>query len=88
MPLCNAVDRRLGDTEAAGNLRRPWRQRSHPPRLSITRAHRALLAPEQFVDTIDALSPNNPKVKGVDIKSMIDTSFVQNAVDKGLASPP
>jgi hypothetical protein len=46
------------------------------------------LAPEQFEDTLAALAPNNPKVKDVDIKSMIDTSYVQNAVDKGLAGQP
>lgn len=46
------------------------------------------LAPEQFADTLAALAPNNPKVKDVDIKSMIDTSFIQSAVDKGLAAQP
>jgi ABC-type nitrate/sulfonate/bicarbonate transport system substrate-binding protein len=46
------------------------------------------LAPEQFDDTLAALAPNNPKVKDVDVRSMIDTSYVQNAVDKGLAGRP
>jgi NitT/TauT family transport system substrate-binding protein len=46
------------------------------------------LAPEQFDDTLAALAPNNPKVKNVDVRSMIDTSYVQNAVDKGLAGRP
>jgi NitT/TauT family transport system substrate-binding protein len=46
------------------------------------------LVPEQFADTLAALAPNNPKVKDIDIKSMIDTSFIQNAVDKGLAGQP
>jgi NitT/TauT family transport system substrate-binding protein len=43
------------------------------------------LSPDQFADTINALAPNNPKVKDVDVKTMIDTSFIQNAVTKGLA---
>src|SRR5216684_3037646 len=46
------------------------------------------IVPEQFADTLAALAPNNPKVKDVDIKSMIDTSFIQNAVDKGLTAQP
>ena len=46
------------------------------------------LTPDQFEETLAALSSNNPKVKDVDIKSMIDPSFVQNAVDKGLAGQP
>jgi NitT/TauT family transport system substrate-binding protein len=46
------------------------------------------LAPDQFSDTINALAPNNPKVKDVDVTTMIDTSFIQNAVSKGLASKP
>jgi NitT/TauT family transport system substrate-binding protein len=44
-----------------------------------------VLAPEQFADTIAALSVNNPKIKDVDVTKMIDTSYVQNAVNKGLA---
>jgi NitT/TauT family transport system substrate-binding protein len=47
-----------------------------------------LITPEQFADTLNALAVNNPKIKEVDVKSMIDPSFVQNAVDKGLASVP
>jgi NitT/TauT family transport system substrate-binding protein len=45
------------------------------------------LAPEQFADTIRALAVNNPKVKEVDINKMIDPSYIQNAVNKGLAQP-
>jgi ABC-type nitrate/sulfonate/bicarbonate transport system substrate-binding protein len=47
-----------------------------------------VLAPEQFTDVIDALAKNNPRVKDIDVRSMIDTSFVQSAVDKGLATQP
>jgi len=46
------------------------------------------IVPEQFADTLAALAPNNPKVKDVEFKSMIDTSFIQNAVDKGLTAQP
>jgi ABC-type nitrate/sulfonate/bicarbonate transport system substrate-binding protein len=46
------------------------------------------IAPDQFADTIKALAKNNPKVTNVDVKSMIDPSFVQNAVARGLAAPP
>jgi ABC-type nitrate/sulfonate/bicarbonate transport system substrate-binding protein len=43
------------------------------------------LAAEQFTDVIEALGKNNAKVKDIDVRTMVDTSFVQNAVDKGLA---
>jgi NitT/TauT family transport system substrate-binding protein len=46
------------------------------------------LSPNQFSDTIDALSANNPKIKEVDVSRMIDTSFIQSAVDRGLTSAP
>ncbi|HEY2594788.1 MAG TPA: ABC transporter substrate-binding protein [Chloroflexota bacterium] len=46
------------------------------------------ITPDQFADTVNALAANNPKIGDVDVKSMIDTSYVQNAVDKGLAAPP
>jgi NitT/TauT family transport system substrate-binding protein len=46
------------------------------------------VTPEQFADTIDSLAKNNPKVKDIDIRTMIDPSFVQTAVDKGLAAQP
>ncbi len=39
---------------------------------------------EQFKDPVDSLSKDNPKVKGFDVSSMLDPSFVQNAVDRGL----
>jgi NitT/TauT family transport system substrate-binding protein len=41
---------------------------------------------EDFVDLTDALAKNNPKIKDVDVRSMIDPTFIQNAVDKGLAA--
>jgi NitT/TauT family transport system substrate-binding protein len=40
--------------------------------------------PEQFKDAIDALSVNNPKIRDVDLGTLLDTSFVQNAADRGL----
>ena len=43
------------------------------------------LSPDQFADTLASLEKNNPKVKGIDITKMIDGSYLQNAVDKGLA---
>jgi NitT/TauT family transport system substrate-binding protein len=46
------------------------------------------VVPEQFADTLAALAPNNPKMNGVDVKSMIDPSFIQNAVDNGFAARP
>jgi NitT/TauT family transport system substrate-binding protein len=45
------------------------------------------LSSDQFADTIRALAVNNPKVKEVDLNKMIDPSFIQNAVNKGLAQP-
>jgi hypothetical protein len=47
-----------------------------------------LLAAEQFADTIRALPANNPRVKDVDLRSMIDASYIQNAVNKGLGAVP
>lgn len=41
-------------------------------------------ATEQFGAAIDALSKKNPKVKDVDLKTLIDTSFVQSAKDRKL----
>ena len=46
------------------------------------------VVPEQFADTLSALAANNPKMKDVDVKSIIDPSFIQNAVDKGFAARP
>ena len=46
------------------------------------------LTPDQFGDTVRALAPNNPRVKDVDLNRLIDPSFVQNAVSKGLAQRP
>jgi NitT/TauT family transport system substrate-binding protein len=46
------------------------------------------LTPDQFADTIDALSANNTKVRDVDVTRMIDMGFIQHAVDSGLASAP
>ena len=46
------------------------------------------LTPEQFSETLASLAKNNPKVKAIDINRMIDGSFVQNAVARGLAGQP
>jgi NitT/TauT family transport system substrate-binding protein len=40
--------------------------------------------PEQFKDSIEALSATNPKVRDVDLSKLLDTSYVQNAADRGL----
>ena len=42
------------------------------------------ITPDQLADTITALAANNPKVREVDLSKMIDPSFIQNAVNKGL----
>jgi NitT/TauT family transport system substrate-binding protein len=47
-----------------------------------------IVTPDQFADTLDALAKNNPNIKTVDVTKMIDPSFVQNSVSKGLAGPP
>lgn len=39
-------------------------------------------ATEQFGPAVDELSVKNPKVKDVDLKALIDTSFVQSAKDR------
>jgi NitT/TauT family transport system substrate-binding protein len=44
-----------------------------------------VLTVEQFSDTIRALEKNNPRVREVDVNTLIDPSFIQNAVNKGLA---
>jgi NitT/TauT family transport system substrate-binding protein len=46
------------------------------------------LSADQFADTVDALGANNPKVRDVDVTRMIDSAFIQHAVDSGLASAP
>ena len=46
------------------------------------------LTAEQFSDTLATLAKNNPKIQGIDITKMIDGSYVQNAVNKGLAAHP
>jgi NitT/TauT family transport system substrate-binding protein len=43
------------------------------------------LTPDQLADTISALAANNPKVNDVDLSKLIDPSYIQNAVNKGLA---
>jgi NitT/TauT family transport system substrate-binding protein len=40
---------------------------------------------EMFKDAVDQLSSKNPAVKSVDLDKVIDPSFVQSAVDRGLA---
>jgi NitT/TauT family transport system substrate-binding protein len=50
-----------------------------------------LLAPEpmpnvaQIKGDVDALAPSNPKVKNIDIKGMVEQSFVENAVKRQAA---
>jgi NitT/TauT family transport system substrate-binding protein len=39
---------------------------------------------EQFKDSIDALSVTNPKIKTLDLDRVLDSSFVQNAADRGM----
>jgi NitT/TauT family transport system substrate-binding protein len=39
-------------------------------------------ATEQFAPAIDALAGTNPKIKDVDLKKLIDTSYVQSAKDR------
>lgn len=40
--------------------------------------------PEQFKDAVDALAATNPKIRDVNLGTMLDPSFVQNAADRGL----
>jgi len=40
--------------------------------------------PELFADAQATLSRTNPKVKDLDVKTMLDASFVQSAADRGL----
>jgi NitT/TauT family transport system substrate-binding protein len=40
--------------------------------------------PEQFADAIAQLSLSNPKILDVDLNSLLDPSFVQDAADRGL----
>jgi ABC-type nitrate/sulfonate/bicarbonate transport system substrate-binding protein len=41
--------------------------------------------PEHFADALAQLAETNESVRGFDVASMIDTSFVQSAADRGLA---
>jgi NitT/TauT family transport system substrate-binding protein len=41
--------------------------------------------PEQFADAIDQLGQANPRVREVDLAKLLDLTFVQDAVDRGLA---
>jgi NitT/TauT family transport system substrate-binding protein len=41
--------------------------------------------PEQFSAIIDVAAQTNPKVKGFDVSSILDPSFVKSAEDRGLA---
>jgi len=43
--------------------------------------------PELFADAIAELSRKNEKVRGFDARTIIDASFVQKTVDRGLAKP-
>jgi ABC-type nitrate/sulfonate/bicarbonate transport system substrate-binding protein len=40
--------------------------------------------PEQFKDSVEQLTVTNPRVREVDLGKLLDTSFVQNAADRGL----
>ncbi len=40
--------------------------------------------PEQFVDALTVLGEKNPRLKGFDVKTILDPSFVQSAGDRGL----
>jgi NitT/TauT family transport system substrate-binding protein len=40
--------------------------------------------PEQFADSITELSKKNPALKNFDVSKILDRSFVQSAVDRGL----
>jgi ABC-type nitrate/sulfonate/bicarbonate transport system substrate-binding protein len=42
---------------------------------------------EQFSNVLTILVPKNEKLKAVDPASVVDPSFVQSAVDRGLAAP-
>ena len=37
--------------------------------------------PEQFKDAVDALAATNPKIRDVNLGTLLDPSFVQNAAD-------
>ena len=43
--------------------------------------------PEHFADAAAILGEKNDKIKTVDLSRVIDASFVQSAVDRGLAAP-
>jgi NitT/TauT family transport system substrate-binding protein len=40
--------------------------------------------PDQFSDALDQLGLSNPRVREVDLGQLLDTSFVQDAADRGL----
>lgn len=42
-------------------------------------------APEQFADSVTILAKQNPAMKNFDVGKVLDRSFVQSAVDRGLA---
>jgi NitT/TauT family transport system substrate-binding protein len=44
-----------------------------------------LAKPDQFTDSINELAKQNPGVKSYDISRAIDNSFVQSAIERGLA---
>jgi NitT/TauT family transport system substrate-binding protein len=44
--------------------------------------------PEQFADAMEQLSQSNPRVREVDLSRLLDPSFVQDAVDRGLGGNP
>jgi NitT/TauT family transport system substrate-binding protein len=42
---------------------------------------------EQFSNVVAILGPKNEKLKSIDLSKVVDPSFVQSAVDRGLAAP-
>ncbi len=48
-------------------------------------AAQPLPKPELFAEPITELSRKNDKVRGFDARTIVDTSFVQSAVNRGLA---
>jgi hypothetical protein len=43
--------------------------------------------PEQFADVLAALAQRNEAARSIDLNKVLDPSFVQSAVDRGLDKP-
>jgi hypothetical protein len=41
--------------------------------------------PETFTPMLDNLGRNNDRVRVLDVRTLLDASFVQSAIDRGLA---